>query len=62
MSEDTWLGDDVVPCDTCWGTGEVVACIDDLCHGTGECIHEGNQVCPDCEGTGELGDRIPMRG
>ena len=54
MSDDYDDYDEPIPCDTCWGSGEVVACVDDICHGLGECIHEGNQLCPACEGTGEL--------
>lgn len=42
--------DDEGPCSRCLGSGEVVNCIDDMCHGTGECIHEGNQLCPECHG------------
>jgi len=38
-------------CNTCGGSGTVIACIDDLCRGSGECIHgDGEIICPDCKG------------
>lgn len=38
-------------CCTCDGTGFIMTCPDDLCHGSGECIHgDGEAVCPDCKG------------
>jgi len=37
-------------CQTCNGTGEIVGCCDDLCHGLGECIHGDMVVCPECHG------------
>lgn len=47
-------------CGLCNGEGEVVDCCDDICVGTGECMHEGNIVCPDCGGDGWLKpDLIP---
>jgi hypothetical protein len=40
-------------CLRCEGDGELMICIDDMCHGSGECIHgDGYQTCPDCKGTG----------
>lgn len=32
----------------CDGSGEYVICIDDMCHGSGECIHgdDGYALCP----------------
>lgn len=41
-----------IDCPNCRGSGEVVGCIDDICHGKGRCIHNGNDACPDCDGTG----------
>jgi len=41
-----------VRCGTCHGDGEIVGCIDDICHGKGRCIHDGNDTCPSCRGTG----------
>ena len=41
-----------VDCLHCSGSGEVVGCIDDICHGKGRCIHDGNDSCPDCFGSG----------
>lgn len=54
--EDYMNGDDPEEqdgCQTCWGRGEIVTCIDDMCHGQEECIHgDGYSVCPDCGGHG----------
>ncbi len=41
-------------CPDCDGTGFVMDCCDDLCHGSGECIHGDDQVCATCEGEGEV--------
>jgi RecJ-like exonuclease len=42
-------------CDKCHGTGFVVECVDDLCNGQDYCIHgDGNVVCPECRGDGEV--------
>jgi len=42
-------------CGRCGGTGELLICCDDICHGLGECIHgDGMAVCPDCKGSGEV--------
>lgn len=41
-------------CPHCGGSGEVMVCCDDLCHGQGYCIHgDGEQMCPACQGSGE---------
>jgi hypothetical protein len=41
-------------CQLCDGQGEIMVCIDDICHGLGECIHgDGYATCPDCKGSGE---------
>jgi hypothetical protein len=38
-------------CVTCGGEGVVVVCIDDMCHGAGECLHgDGMAICPTCRG------------
>lgn len=42
-------------CETCGGSGEILVCCDDICHGLGECIHgDGMAMCPDCKGSGEI--------
>lgn len=51
--EDAW-------CRYCWAEGWIVDCIDDMCHGSGECIHgDGNAVCPCCGGDGVHGRSDP---
>lgn len=46
--------DDEGLCQRCGGEGLIVTCVDDLCHGAGECIHgDGMSSCPACDGTGE---------
>ena len=38
-------------CWRCGGEGFIVICIDDLCHGAGECMHgDGEMICPECHG------------
>lgn len=45
-------------CDHCEGEGQILTCIDDLCQGTGECIHgDGYATCPVCKGDGEVEDQ-----
>jgi hypothetical protein len=40
-------------CPTCYGEGQIVTCIDDLCADTDTCIHgDGYAPCPDCGGHG----------
>lgn len=40
-------------CDLCDGSGVLMACIDDICVGRGECFHgDGDIICPNCEGSG----------
>jgi len=41
-----------IDCPNCRGSGEIVGCIDDICHGKGRCIHDGNDACPGCFGSG----------
>lgn len=41
-------------CGHCNEFGEVVNCVDDLCHGAGECMHGSMIICPECNGTGKL--------
>lgn len=44
-------------CITCWGEGYIVTCIDDICVGSGHCIHgDGEMICPDCHGEGDTFD------
>ena len=56
--DDDWDGydpDDRAPCLVCDGSGRVINCVDDVCHGRGHCTHappSGNLVCHECEGTG----------
>lgn len=41
-------------CQRCGGSGEIMTCSDDLCHGQGYCIHgDSIDVCPACQGSGE---------
>ena len=36
-------------CYACGGSGWFVDCIDDMCHGQGECIHgDPPRACPNC--------------
>ncbi len=40
-------------CEECGGTGIVITCCDDICNGSGHCIHgDGEDVCPICHGEG----------
>lgn len=42
-------------CGRCGGEGEILVCIDDMCRGSGGCIHgDGYRTCPDCKGAGEI--------
>lgn len=42
-------------CHRCEGSGEIVVCCDDLCHGAGQCMHgDGMALCPVCGGEGEI--------
>ncbi len=44
-------------CLTCNGEGFVITCCDDLCVGGDHCIHgDGEEACPDCDGSGECFD------
>lgn len=41
--------EDFDSCHRCGGSGWIITCIDDLCHGSGECIHgDGDTPCPAC--------------
>jgi hypothetical protein len=51
---DEFEDDDDIYCDRCNEFGEVVNCVDDLCHGSGECIHGSMMICPDCKGRGKI--------
>ena len=45
------------PCGRCDGSGEILICPDDICHGLGECMHgDGMITCPSCKGSGEACD------
>ena len=49
---DDWDDDDGV-CYECNGSGWIVTCIDDLCHGQDECIHgDPPTPCPACNADG----------
>jgi hypothetical protein len=40
-------------CEACDGSGEILVCVDDICHGIGECIHgDGMRMCTACQGNG----------
>lgn len=55
MTPDDEFSDGDNTCDRCQGAGEIMVCIDDLCHGAGECMHgDGMAVCPTCKGKGVL--------
>lgn len=42
-------------CPDCGGTGFIMDCCDDICVGSGECIHgDGEVVCETCDGEGEV--------
>ena len=51
--EARYLGD-AVTCWGCGGEGNEVACVDDLCHGQGWCMHGDNRPCRECGGEGVL--------
>ena len=43
-----------IECPHCCGSGAMMVCCDDLCHGQGYCIHgDGEEMCPACNGSGE---------
>lgn len=45
--------DDAGYCQRCDGLGVILICMDDMCHGAGECMHgDGEIACPDCGGEG----------
>lgn len=46
-----WFEDDV--CQECDGAGEIMDCCDDMCIGSGSCIHGSMRICPACRGSGE---------
>lgn len=51
-----YADDDEPCCIRCDGTGTIVSCMDDICHGLGYCIHGGGEsICPDCKGKGWIG-------
>lgn len=35
------------------GAGEIMDCCDDMCIGSGSCIHGSMRICPACRGSGE---------
>ncbi|KKW13433.1 MAG: hypothetical protein UY48_C0001G0054 [Candidatus Gottesmanbacteria bacterium GW2011_GWB1_49_7] len=36
-------------CDMCGGEGIIITCFDDICVGSGHCIHgDGEELCPNC--------------
>lgn len=41
-------------CYLCGGAGFIITCIDDMCHGTGSCMHgDGEDDCPVCNQDGD---------
>lgn len=49
-------------CHRCDGTGEIMICIDDMCHGQDYCIHgDGVIMCPTCKGSGDA-TPLPTKG
>lgn len=47
-----------IRCGNCHGSGDVIGCYDDICHARGQCMHDGNDACPECGGTGTV-PRVP---
>jgi hypothetical protein len=48
---DDWDDPDDWYCYRCDNRGVIIVCVDDLCRGTGECMHgDGEMICPDCHG------------
>lgn len=46
-------------CPECGGTGVRMSCFDDICVGSGFCIHgDGEDICPVCDGDGVIGRAI----
>lgn len=44
-------------CPNCDGEGTIITCCDDLCVGGHHCIHgDGEEMCPECYGDGEIDD------
>lgn len=44
-------------CEVCGGEGVVITCWDDICVGTGRCMHgDGEEICSVCEGEGGFPD------
>lgn len=55
MSDDDYLDDDDYDgCYLCGGSGFLVTCCDDMCHGSGHCMHgDGMEDCPACNKDGQ---------
>lgn len=48
-------GSGYVVCPDCYGRGYFISCCDDLCRGADECMHgDGEEVCQECRGEGEV--------
>lgn len=48
---DWWEYDDDGYCELCGGEGVIITCCDDICVGSGHCIHgDGEEMCPKCFG------------
>lgn len=44
-------------CHKCGGEGWIITCWDDMCQGTGHCIHgDGEEICHECFGEGCFDD------
>lgn len=51
--EEEYYDDQGVQCWKCSGEGFVIVCIDDMCRGSGNCIHgDGEEICHICNGDG----------
>lgn len=62
-SDEVWDDWDDEGCYLCGGTGAIVTCIDDLCRGSGECMHgDGEQPCPACCGERKNAEALPPGG
>jgi len=51
LNAESFVDDSDACCYRGGGLGVIVTCIDDMCRGSGECIHgDGEAICPVCKG------------